>query len=164
MKFTNLGNIDKGRENLGREMPVSMYRLFQYKMRDVLEEKYGENEAIKIFRESGKEAGIIFVGEVLDCSLDFSGFVAQLQEKLKDYKVGILRVEKFEEDTGEAVLTVAEDLDCSGLEVTGKVMCHYDEGFIEGILSEYTKKPYQVTEVDCWGTGARVCRFEAIVK
>ena len=40
-------------------------------------------------------------------------------------------------------------------------MCNYDEGFIAGILSTYTKLPYEAIEVDCWAKGDRVCRFEA---
>ena len=77
---------------------------------------------------------------------------------------GILRVEKFDPDTGEAVLTVGEDLDCSGLPITGETVCNYDEGFLAGVLKVYTQKEYVVTEVDCWATGSRVCRFEASVK
>ncbi|MEG2770239.1 MAG: 4-vinyl reductase, partial [Oscillospiraceae bacterium] len=79
-------------------------------------------------------------------------------------KVGILRVENFDEKTGAAVLTVGEDLDCSGLPITGETVCNYDEGFLAGVLKEYTNNDYIVTEVDCWATGARVCRFEAFVK
>ena len=73
-------------------------------------------------------------------------------------------MEKFDAETGDAVLTVGEDLDCSGLPVTGETVCNYDEGFLAGILKVYTKKDYVVTEVDCWATGSRVCRFEANVK
>ena len=57
-----------------------------------------------------------------------------------------------------------EDLDCSSLPITGETVCNYDEGFLAGILKVYTKKEYVVTEVDCWATGSRVCRFEASVK
>jgi len=61
------------------------------------------------------------------------------------------------------VMTVGEDLDCSGLPITGETICHYDEGFIAGILKAYTKQNYVVREVDCWSTGARICRFKAYV-
>ena len=54
---------------------------------------------------------------------------------------------------------MSEDVDCSGLPVTGKAVCNYDEGFIAGILKVYTDKDYLVEEIDCWSTGARVCRF-----
>ena len=59
------------------------------------------------------------------------------------------------------ILTVSEDADCSGLPLLGETVCNYDEGFIGGILSAYTGKEYTATEIDCWATGDRVCRFRA---
>jgi predicted hydrocarbon binding protein len=69
-------------------------------------------------------------------------------------------MEKLDNETGEIVLTVGEDLDCSGLPVTGETVCSYDEGFLAGVLEAYTGTAYNVREVDCWASGARVCRFK----
>jgi len=60
----------------------------------------------------------------------------------------------------EFTLTVAEDLDCSGLPVCNENICTYDEGFIRGLLFEFSGKKFDVKEVDCWCSGDRVCRFE----
>jgi predicted hydrocarbon binding protein len=79
---------------------------------------------------------------------------------LRELKIGILRVESVNEKTGEIFLTVGEDLDCSGLPITGENVCTYDEGFITGILAVYTGKVYSVREIDCWASGDRVCRFK----
>ena len=75
--------------------------------------------------------------------------------------MGVLRIEKLEEDTGKMILTVSEDADCSGLPLLGETVCNYDEGFLAGILTSYTGKPYTAIEVNCWATGDRVCRFQA---
>jgi len=91
--------------------------------------------------------------------LDFDSFISHLQEALKLLKIGILRMEHFNPENGEIILTVAEDLDCSGLPITNESVCVYDEGFITGILELYTGKKYVVRETDCWATGDRVCRF-----
>jgi len=96
-------------------------------------------------------------------TVDFSTFVANLQKKLLEFKIGVLRMEAFDQDSGEIVLTVGQDLDCSGLPVTDDTVCDYDEGFIAGILELYTGKPYKVREVDCWANGDRVCRFNGKV-
>ena len=101
---------------------------------------------------------------MLDLDQPLNEFVAHLREVLEKAKIGILRIEKFDVETGAAVLTVSEDLDCSGLPVTGETVCNYDEGFLAGVLEMYTKNQYIVTEIDCWATGSRVCRFEAFVK
>ena len=43
-------------------------------------------------------------------------------------------------------------------------MCNDDEGFLSGVLSVYTNKPYTALEINCWATGDRVCRFRAEVQ
>lgn len=160
-KWEYLGDIDSGREHLGEQMPVLVYRLFQYTMKDVLSKRYGDDNVIEILREAGQVSGREFAKHMLPLDIPLNDFVAKLQEILKDLKIGILRIEKFNEETGHAILTIAEDLDCSGLPVVGTTVCNYDEGFLAGVLQAYTKKDYVVTEIDCWATGARVCRFEA---
>jgi predicted hydrocarbon binding protein len=162
--WESLGDIQEGRENLGEEMPVLVYRLFQYTMNDVLTKRYGAKEAANIHRESGLLAGTEFAKNVLDLKLPFNEFVAHLQEKLLSLKIGVLRIEEFDSKTGKAILTVGEDLDCSGLPITGETVCFYDEGFLAGVLNSYTKLNYDVREIDCWATGSRVCRFKAEVK
>lgn len=159
-----VGSIKEGRANLGEEMPVEVYRLFQYTMRDVLADELGKGKMIELFRKVGEKAGSKFYEAYLNHDLALDEFIAELQEALSQNKIGILRIEDFDGATGRAILTVSEDLDCSGLPVLGETVCNYDEGFIAGILSKYTGNKYIVTEIDCWATGDRVCRFEAHIK
>ena len=162
-EWSNLGDIKAGRGDLTEDMPVLVYRLMQYTMLDVLTKAHGLEKANAYFREAGHLAGTEFTKNVLDISVDFNKFVANLQEALESLRVGILRIEEFDEETGKIALTVAQDLDCSGLPVTNENVCVYDEGFIAGILEAYTKKKYDVKEVDCWASGDRVCRFKGAV-
>ena len=155
----NLGDIREGRGDLGEEMPVLVYRLMQYTMLDVLSKAHGVEQANAYFRDAGFMAGLEFAKHNLDLEADFDTFVANLQKSLEELKIGILRMEAFNPDTGEIVLTVGQDLDCSGLPITNENVCVYDEGFIAGILEAFTGKPYTVREVDCWANGDRVCRF-----
>ena len=83
----------------------------------------------------------------------------ELQELLSTLKIGILRIEKSDLERLEFTMTVAEDLDCSGLPINGETICTYDEGFISGLLQEFAGQPFEVKEVDCWCSGDRVCRF-----
>ena len=159
--WSDLGDIDAGRPNLGSTTHVAVYRLMQYTMRDVLIKRYDPETASHILFDSGKNAGMSFCANVLDTSMALDDFVANLQDALKKFGVGILRIEKVDLETNSFVLTVEEDLDCSGLPLLNETVCDYDEGFIAGILEEYTGKPFDVNETDCWATGDRVCRFEA---
>ena len=161
--WASLGNIKEGRGDMGEDMPVLVYRLMQYTMLDVLTKAHGADQANEYFRQAGFLAGMEFAKNTLDLKAEFNAFLANLQNVLQTLKVGILRMESFDPDTGSITLTVAQDLDCSGLPVTNENVCNYDEGFIAGILEAYTGKKYHVREVDCWASGDRVCRFSGTV-
>lgn len=155
-----LGDVEEGRTNLGELMSVYTYRLFQYAMKNVLIDMLSSEQAMEVFRKAGYLGGYAFAEEFLDRDQEFYQFVAQLQQILKDQMIGILRVEKADLEKMHLIFTVAEDLDCSGLPVTDESVCDYDEGFIAGVLAYYTRKEFDVKEVDCWATGGRVCRFD----
>ena len=160
-QWKDLGNIEEGRPNLGNLVNVAVYRLMQYTLRDVLNRSLSVERSSELLREAGKLAGTEFCKNVLDCSLPFNQFVADLQEKLQFLKIGILRVEKTDLEKMEFMLTVAEDLDCSGLPPADETVCEYDEGFIAGVLEAYTGREFDVREIDCWASGERTCRFKA---
>ncbi|MBW2059738.1 MAG: 4-vinyl reductase [Deltaproteobacteria bacterium] len=161
-KFTweDLGDIETGRPNLGLQVPVLVYRLLQYTFRDVMITELGVNRANDIIIKAGRLAGKQFCENMLNRELDFNEFVSQLQSVLKEQAIGILRIEKADSENMRFTLTVAEDLDCSGLPPVGEVVCQYDEGFIAGIMEAYTGKSFDAKEIDCWASGDRVCRFD----
>jgi predicted hydrocarbon binding protein len=140
-----LGDIELGRPNLGNTTRLEAYRLMQFCFRD------------------GKLAGAEFAAHLLGHPEDLGDFVAELQRVLREMGIGILRVEKADAENGQFVVTVSEDLDCSGLPETGESICVYDEGFIAALLESYTGRRFVVKEVDCWCTGDRTCRFTAEV-
>jgi uncharacterized protein len=156
-----LGDIQKGRPNLGRTVPVTVYRLMQFTLRDVLIQEFGVKKADEIFFKSGELAGRQFYQNLITHTGNFNDFIIDLQEKLKALNIGILRVEVADTEKMMFTLTVAEDLDCSGLPACSEQICTYDEGFIKGLLYEQTGKSFEVKEVDCWCSGDRVCRFTA---
>ena len=158
-KWEDLGDISAGRPNLGGETSVVVYRLMQYTFKDVFSKEIGKQKTVELFVKAGTLAGKEFCRHVLDTSMPFAEFIANLKEKLVALKVGILRIEEANEEKLQFVLTVSEDLDCSGLPIFGETVCDYDEGFIAGILEEYTGKKFIAKEVDCWATGDRTCRF-----
>ncbi len=158
-EWKDLGDIALGRPYLGENTHVAVYRLMQYTMRDVLEKHLGHIKTNELFVEAGYKAGAEFCKNVLDCTLDFNGFVANLAENLEKFSIGVLRIEEADMENLSFVLTISEDLDCSGLPYSGVAFCDYDEGFIAGIMYSYTSEKFKVKEIDCWGTGERTCRF-----
>jgi uncharacterized protein len=159
-EWTMLGQIDAGRPNLGFTTDVAVYRLMQFTLRDVLIKHFGVETADRLFYEAGETAGRHFYEQLITKRDSFGDFVAELQEILKQRGIGILRVEKGDLERLTFTLTVAEDLDCSGLPACGEQICTYDEGFFGGLFAAHTGKRFQVKEVDCWCSGDRVCRFD----
>ena len=158
--WKDLGDIERGRPSLGVTVPVSYYRLLQYTLRDVLIKRYDVKTAQEIFVEAGRQAGNEFCQNMLNQDLEFNDFLAELQKVLKETGSGILEIEKADFDTMEFIVSMGEDLDCSGLPVSNETVCNYDEGFIRGIFETYTNKEFCVIETDCWATGHRACRFK----
>jgi uncharacterized protein len=156
-----LGDIAEGRPNLGQSTTVAVYRLMQFTLRDVLIRQFGADAADRCFFEAGKIAGRHFYDNLITRRASLPEFISDLQEALKRLQIGILRVEKAEIESMTFTLTVAEDLDCSGLPFSNEEICTYDEGFISGLLLGYSGIDFTVKEVDCWCSGDRVCRFEA---
>jgi len=157
--WEDLGDLQLGRPNLGAQMPVLVYRLLEYTFKDVLSKELGLEKTTAIFVKAGRLAGQEFCKNVLDCTLEFDQFIAELQDKLVAMQIGILRIESVDLDNMRFTLTISEDLDCSGLPLYGETVCDYDEGFIAGVFHQYTGEEFTVNEVDCWATGDRTCRF-----
>ena len=158
--WAELGDLAEGRPNLGEETSVVVYRLMQYTFKDVFSKAIGKQRTRELFVQAGLLAGKEFCKNILNSSLSFDAFIADMKDKLVALKIGILRIEEADLDNLHFVLTISEDLDCSGLPIFGESICDYDEGFIAGILEQYTEQKFLVKEVDCWATGDRTCRFE----
>lgn len=159
--WAEIGDITLGRPNLGNLTNVAVYRLMQYSLRSVINKRLGGKTGKELFFDAGKLAGTEFCKNLLDTTLEFNDFIAQLQQQLKDLNIGILRIEESDLEKLSFTLVITEDLDCSGLPVTDETVCDYDEGFIAGIFKVYTGLDFEVKEVDCWSKGDRVCRFIA---
>ena len=155
-----IGDITEGRPNLGSSMDVTVYRLMQFTLRDVIIQEFDPATADRLFYKAGELAGRELFKAAITERTDFGAFVQELEDLLSTLKIGILRIEKSDLEKMEFTLTVAEDLDCSGLPVCDETICTYDEGFISCLILEFSWKKVDVKEVDCWCSADRVCRFE----
>ncbi|MDG4476691.1 V4R domain-containing protein [Thiovibrio frasassiensis] len=158
-----LGDIEWGRPNLGPQTTVAVYRLMQFTLRDAIISHTDVATANRIFYSAGQSAGKAIYGHLLKSTQDFDGFIAELQETLRTLSIGIVRLEASDLQKQRFVLTVAEDLDCSGLPMSDELVCTFDEGFIAALFSSHFGRQFTARETDCWCTGDRVCRFEVVV-
>lgn len=98
-------------------------------MRDVLEARYGAEESDRILYEASFLARKNFCEKFVGPRESFDDFVDGVQRALLDLKVGLLRMESEDRENACFILTVAEDLSCSGLPDMEHAVCTYDEGF-----------------------------------
>lgn len=82
-----IGDIEDGRQNLGTQMDVDVYRLMQFTLRDVLEQSYNAEEADRLFFEAGKLAGKEFYKHAIAPVETLEEFVQKAQRVLKEKKL-----------------------------------------------------------------------------
>ena len=119
----SLDNLPNERHGIGLGLPAKHLS------------RLGKDAQIDIFRKAGQRSGEYFARNMLHLDQPLNQFISELQAKLQELKIGVLRIESVDEETGRITLTVSEDADCSGLPVLGETVCNYDEGFLSGILS-----------------------------
>lgn len=156
-----LGDLQRGRPSLGPCLRVEVYRLLQFTLRDTIERHYGRLASDALFYEAGYLSGRHYYDHLIGPVSDFDDFIKRAGQSLRDLGIGILQVEESDPAGERFVITVSEDLDCSGLPNLDDTLCSYDEGFIAALLESFNNKSYVVREVDCWANGARTCRFIA---
>lgn len=137
-------NIEEGRKNLGHSIPVLVYHLFQYTLKDILTKEYDEETACRLYWRAGHLAGTEFAKNILDLSSGIDFFVTNLTNKLKEFGIGILHIEEVDLKSFSFTITVSEDLDDLGLLISGENVNDYDEGFIAGIFEEYGDHQFNV--------------------
>jgi len=88
---------------------------FEWSMlRDLLIREFGVEKTDRIIFEAGKKAGEEYCKNILTEHKDLDGLFADLQRTMRELGIGIFRVESADYEKGSFVVTVAEDLDCSG--------------------------------------------------
>ncbi len=166
--FSEIGDVEAGRGDMGSSMPVYVHRLSWIALRKVLTDMYGEGEMIEAFKMAGRMVGAAFVREKLDARASMDAFFAQLAEQYAAARMGFLHLENLNQETGRCVLALSNHLECSGIADQSECLCQFDEGFMEGALHEYTGKSYSAMKIGCGETDsvldsnvdADVCRLE----
>lgn len=70
---------DGSRGNLGKDIPVTIYRLLEYSIREQLIRQFGKETQIQVFQDAGFRAGAFFAENMLNLKLPLNSFVAELQ-------------------------------------------------------------------------------------
>ena len=112
---------ENGRGNLGDMLPVTIYRMLEYSIKEELVNNFGKEKQIEIFRKAGRKSGEYFAKNMMNLDQPLDSFLSELQRKLEEFKIGVLRIESIEEKSGKIILTVSEDADCSGRRIQSRM-------------------------------------------
>lgn len=144
-------NIDVGnalnvvRPTLGNNAGVVLYRLLRLV---ALEDIIGR----------GASGAAYLAGKKLGISLGLTELEDFLQ-LCKDLNIGIIEVPVVTEK--KIHVDVYECVTCSGLEVVGRPVCHFEGGLIAGVVQSITGRTVRAHEMTCiGGLGDEACGFD----
>ena len=84
---------ENGRGNLGDMLPVTVYRMLEYSIKEELVNNFGKEKQIEIFRKAGRKSGEYFAKNMMNLDQPLDSFLSELQRKLEEFKIGVLRIE-----------------------------------------------------------------------
>uniref|UniRef100_A0A7C3SKN4 4-vinyl reductase 4VR domain-containing protein n=1 Tax=Thermofilum pendens TaxID=2269 RepID=A0A7C3SKN4_THEPE len=73
-------------------------------------------------------------------------------------RIGLVDVVELDEEKG--LVHIYESISSAGIPNIGRAVCHFERGFLAGVLSALMKRKVYVSEVRCWGTGYTHDAFE----
>ncbi len=155
-----IGDPAAGRPTLGANAPVAMFRaLRMVGMMEGLNALIGD--ASTLVYAAGKGVGKELGQAILEkTGGNVDAFVAATAAEVKNLGVGIMKVTHADLDNGLLEIKVDECITCSGAPVIGKRVCHFEAGFVSGVLEPLVQKQVNVVETACNCMGEDGCVFE----
>lgn len=114
------------------------------------------------YREHVRRAGTDYGSSVsnLLISTKLDSLIEELVNLWNEYELGSMDVVSLSKD--KVLLSIKHCCDCTGIKYgVGVTLCPFKEGFIESILSRKLGRQFRVKEIECCGTFAEGCLFEA---
>ncbi|NPA41755.1 MAG: 4-vinyl reductase [Aquificae bacterium] len=153
-----IGNVH--RPTLGEEIPLSVFRAFRLYSGMYLKELMGNRGAVVLFQNAGRELGKA-VGKTVPRA-DLKSYLEEIEAFVKDSKIGLLLPERVEEEV--AVFRLEECITCSGMPNIGERICHFEVGFVAGVLENFLKRRVKAYETKCNAMGEGVCEVKLELK
>lgn len=133
------------RPSLGDNVPIQLYRSVRLL---IFREILGSDISAAILKVAGRS-----VGKKLGIQS-----TRDLVTSFQDLRIG--KITEITEEDGKMSLTLTECATCSGLPNIGQAICHFETGLITSATEEVLGGFVKATEVECWGLGHNICRWE----
>jgi predicted hydrocarbon binding protein len=141
------------RPHLGEEVPVMVFRAFRVFMGMYLDDMVGHKGAITLMQNAGRELGKEVGSSLKDGNIE--RYLGKVADFVRDAKIGLL----VPVDMRDNIIVVALDecITCSGMPNIGKRICHFESGFVAGVVEVYTGKKVRAYETKCNAMGEGIC-------
>ncbi len=144
-------NVD--RPKLGDRIPLSVFRAFRHFSANYVEELMGERGSITVFYNAGRALGSEIGKKLHDSNLDrYLGGVADFVE---EQGIGILV--PVQVGDGSMVFQLEECITCVGMPDIGRRICHFETGFVAGVVENFLGSRVMAKETKCNAKGEGVC-------
>ncbi len=147
------------RPTLGADVPLFIFRAFRHFSADYVRKMLGRGAGV-VFQNSGLELGRE-AGALLK-KPDFDTYFAEVVRFVRDMRIGVLKPHEITETTLK--LGLDECITCAGMPPGGERICHFEVGFVAGIVEAYTGKRVRATETLCNYMGEPTCQVTVDLK
>lgn len=129
---------------LGNDIPLLIFRVFRHFSAGYMEEVLGRGASV-VFQNAGRELGRE-AGKML-YKPDVDAYLESVCQFVRDSKIGLLTPREVASD--RLVVDLDECITCAGMTPIGKRICHFEVGFVAGIVEVLVKAKPKAHESLC---------------
>lgn len=152
-----MGKIEEisaiARPTLGDEVPLFIFRAFRHFSADYVRKMLGRGAGV-VFQNSGlelgRDAGILLKKPTFD------EYFAEVVRFVRDMKIGVLKPNEVSATVIK--LQLDECITCAGMAPGGERICHFEVGFVAGIVESFIGRRVRASETLCNYMGEPTCQ------
>ncbi len=140
------------RPQLGEDVPMLIFRAFRHFTANYVTQMLGRSAQV-VFQNAGRDLGRD-VGDMLK-KPTLDEYLKEVVTFTRDMRIGILSASEISDK--RMVLGLDECITCVGMPNIGKRICHFEVGFVAGIVETFTGRRVRAHESKCGANGEGIC-------
>lgn len=140
------------RPEVGTDIPLLIFRAFRHFTADYVTKMLGKGANV-VFQNSGRdlgrEAGAMLKKPTLE------EYLQAVVEFVRQQRIGLLRASEISDE--RMVLGLDECITCAGMGNIGKRICHFETGFVAGVVEAFAGVKVRAFETKCNANGEGIC-------
>ena len=149
-RIEEISKID--RPITGDTIPLFIFRAFRHFTADYVTQMIGKRSSV-VFqnggRELGHEAGTLLKKPTLD------EYLQAVIQFVSEMKIG--QIKPREVSSERIILGLDECITCAGMSNIGQRICHFETGFVAGVVESFVGTKLRAFESKCNANGEGIC-------